>query len=153
MSDPVGMKLYHTARHGDIAEFSSLLRDHTDVNVNWANYSWTSLHIVSIRGNTEVVKLLLAHPNISVNLRSIDGKTSFLFACWLGHMSVVQELLKDPRVDVTLYDFNTRTPLWYASYERKHEVIEWLIASGRDLGDIKNKKGKRLGWWQRLHSP
>ena len=24
-------------------------------------------------------------------------------------------------------------------------MIEWLIASGRDLGDVKNKKGQDLG--------
>ena len=48
---------------------------------------------------------------------------------------------KDPRVDVTQDDNNGRTPLWWASREGKHEVIEWFIASGRDLGDIKNKKG------------
>ena len=42
------------------------------------------------------------------------------------------------------YDNNGCTPLWWASYEGKHEVIEWLIASGRDLGDFENKKGR--GW-------
>ena len=36
-------------------------------------------------------------------------------------------------------------PTVVASYEGKHEVIECLIASGRDLGDIKNKKGG--DWW------
>jgi len=28
---------------------------------------------------------------------------------------------------------------------RKHDVIEWLIACGRDLGDVKNTKGE---YWQ-----
>ena len=32
--------------------------------------------------------------------------------------------------------------LGHASYNGKHEVIEGLIASGRDLGDILNMKGK-----------
>jgi len=27
----------------------------------------------------------------------------------------------------------------------EQEVVEWLIASGRDLGDVKNKEGK--DWW------
>jgi len=51
-------------------------------------------------------------------------------------------LLKDPRVDVTLDDEDGCTPLWYASCNERHEVVEWLIASGRDLGDVKNKKAK-----------
>ena len=57
-------------------------------------------------------------------------------------MGVVRLLLKDPRVDVTQDDNDRRTPLWHASYWGNHKVIEWLIASGRDLGDVKNKKGK-----------
>jgi len=51
-------------------------------------------------------------------------------------------LLKYYRVDVTLEDNHGRTPLWSASCYGKHEVIESLIASGRDLGDVKNKTGK-----------
>ena len=56
-------------------------------------------------------------------------------------MSVVQVLLKDPRVDITQEDGRGRTPLW-TSHDGKHEVVEWLIASGSDLGDIENKIGK-----------
>ena len=50
-------------------------------------------------------------------------------------------LLKDPRVDVALADEDRCTPLWCASYCGHFEVVEWLIASGRDLGDVMNKKG------------
>jgi len=56
-------------------------------------------------------------------------------------VSVVQLLLRDPRVDVTLDDNMGRTPLWHASSEGNLEVIEWLIASGEDLGDIGHAKG------------
>ena len=56
-------------------------------------------------------------------------------------MSVVRFLLKDPRVDVTLDDNQGRIPLWCASLWGYCDVIEGLIASGRDLGDIMNKKG------------
>jgi len=56
-----------------------------------------------------------------------------------GQVSVVCVLLKDPRVDVKEADNNGRTPLWCASNNGYHEVVEWLIASGRDLGDTENK--------------
>ena len=59
-------------------------------------------------------------------------------------MSVVRVLLKDPRVDVTLDDGDGRTPLWCAALEGNHKVIEWLIASGRDLGDVEQDR-ERLG--------
>jgi len=89
--------------------------------------------------------LLLAHPDINVNVRSHAGQTPFSKGCSLGHVSVVEVVLKDPRVDVLLDDNNGCTPLWWASFNGHHEVIEWLVASGRDLGDTKNKKGKWIG--------
>jgi len=57
-------------------------------------------------------------------------------------VSVVEVLLKDPRVDVTLNDDKGCTPLWLASCFGRQKVNECLIASGRYLGDIENKKGK-----------
>ena len=135
-------KLYDAAQKNRVSEVSSLLRDHPGINVNWKGKDqWTALLAASYEGHVEVVKLLLEHPNILVNLRSNNGNTPFLLGCEHGRVSVVQVLLKDPRVDVTLSDHNGRTPLWWASCYGKHEVVEWLIASGRDLGDIKNKKG------------
>ena len=119
------------------------LRDHPGINVNWKeDQRWTPLHGVSVNGHHEIVKLLLAHPAINVNSKTRTGDTPFLFACLYGRVSVVRELLKDPRVDITLADNKQCTPLWWASRNGHHEVIECLIASGRDLGDIENQKGK-----------
>jgi len=134
------------AKECRVDKIQSLLRDNPDINVNWAVFAqWTALHAACWSGQVEVVKLLLAHPDINVNLKDNVGQTPFSLCCERGHVSVVQVLLKDPRVDVTLDDDRGRTPLWYASYYGKHEVIEWLIASGRDLGDIENKKVQELG--------
>ena len=77
-----------------------------------------------------------------VSTRRTSVEKPLSLGCYNSHVSVVRLLLKDPRVDVTLKDKYERTPLWWTSYEGRHEVIEWLIASGRDLGDVKNKKGK-----------
>jgi len=103
----------------------------------------------SSNGHVEVVKLLLAHPDINVNVRNEGGQTPISLGCERGHVSVVRVLLKDPRVNVTLGEYNGCTPLWWASWKGYHEVIEWLIASGRDLGDIENKKGK---WFAREYT-
>ena len=105
-------------------------------------YQWTPLHSASCRGHFEVVKVLLEHSNINVNVKSKDGSTPLALGCWSGYASIVQLLLKDPRVNVALDDNYGCTPLWYASRDGHCEVIEWLIASGRDLGDVESKKGK-----------
>jgi len=66
MSDTVEEKLYYAARDGNVSELSSLLRDHPEINVNWTNeYQWTALHIASFNSRVEIVKLLLAHPDMT----------------------------------------------------------------------------------------
>jgi len=144
MSDPVEALLYDAAQDGRVSEVSSLLRDHPDINVNWTDYNHrTALHAAGWNGHVEVVKLLLAHPDIDVNVRNRYGQTPFSIGCWYDQGSIiVRLLLKDPRVDVKLDDNEGCTLLRYASCSGRHEVIEWLIASGRDLGDVENKKGE-----------
>jgi len=138
-------KLFEAARDGRVGEVLFLLRNHPDLNVNWANehnFQQTALHTAAFYNHTEVVKVLLAHPRINVNQTNMSESTPLLDGCFKGNVSVVQVLLKDPRVNATLEDDEGCTPLWMASCYGHLEVIEWLIASGRDLGDVKNKKGK-----------
>jgi len=139
------LQLYQAAWGGRVVEVRSLLRDHPnlDVNLGYSGDHWTALHVASREGYVEVVKLLLAHPHIHVNVQNGLGQTPLMNSCNNGQAGVVQLLLKDPRVDVTLDDSNGRTPLWYASCYGHRKVVEWLIASGRELGDF-DKKGKPL---------
>ena len=66
MSGPVEIQFYVAAQYGRVSEVSSLLRDHPEINVNWQdNTQWTPLHIASLNGHVEVVKLLLAHPDMT----------------------------------------------------------------------------------------
>jgi len=121
-----------------VKEVRSLLEDNPGLDVNWgdAESRRTALHWASMNGHADVVKLLLGLPAINVNVRSGYGATPFSLGCMEGKVLVVRLLLKDPRVEVALADNNGRTPLWWASCNGRHEVIEWLMASGRDLGDL-----------------
>ena len=135
--------LLHAALVGNVAKMLSLLRKHPGINVNWQDTNqWTALHCASHTGEIEAVKALLVHPHVSVNVKESIERTPFSLACEYGRVSVVRVLLKDPRVDITLEDNKGRTPLWSAAHNRCCEVVGWLIASGRDLGDVENKKGK-----------
>jgi len=51
-------------------------------------------------------------------------------------VSVVWVLLEDPRVDLSFPEKKKSAPLRRAADDGQYEVIEWLIASGRDLGDF-----------------
>ena len=130
---------------GLVEEVAALLKAHPTLNLGHRNkWGTTALHEASLSGQAEIVKLLLAHPTINVDLqRNVSvgyvGGTPLDFGCSRGKVSVVQLLLKDPRVDASLADGYGRTPLWKASCQGLIEIVEWLIASGKDLGDL-NKK-------------
>ena len=76
MFDPVGEELYYAAREGRASEVSALLRDYPEINVNFTSNQWTALHTSTYGGQAEVVKLLLARPDINVNLKNYEGQTS-----------------------------------------------------------------------------
>jgi hypothetical protein len=138
-------RLSGTACLGDVEDVLSILRDNPGLNINWCNENqWTALHRASHNGHVEVVKVLLTHPHININCKDKYGSTPLSYGCMNDRDSVVRVLLKDPRVDITMVDDDGCTPLWHAACEGHNNIIEWLIASGRDLGDIKNTKGEYL---------
>ena len=79
-----------------------------------------------------VIPLLLAHPDIDVNVKDRSGYTPFSYACY-GHPSCVREMLKDSRVKVNEPTNNGKTPLWCAARDGYLDVIKWWIASGREM--------------------
>jgi len=134
-------KLIIGSMRNQIEEIRALLRDNPGLDVNRGHdFGGTSLHFASCNGHVEIVKMLLAHPAINVNLKDFDGATPFLISCWHNQVPVVRLLLKDPRVDATFPDIDEWTPFWKASNWGRDEVLEWLIASGRDLGDVVRKR-------------
>jgi len=68
---------------------SSLLKDNPELDVNWVPRRWVGLHMAAISGEDEVVKLLLAHPAIDVNVNKDDGSTPFSLACQCERIPVV----------------------------------------------------------------
>jgi len=120
------------------------LRNHPGLDVNWKNEDEadsTALHLASEGGHAEVVKLLLAHPQINVNQRDLYESTSILRGCSSRRVPVLRLLLKDPRVDVSLFDIEDNTPLMCVSTIGCLESVKWLIASGKVLDGIRRATG------------
>lgn len=64
-----------------------------------------ALHIACIKENVEIVKLLLAHNQINVNLKCIaEGvkKTALHIACEKGNVEIVKLLLAHQTIDVNV---------------------------------------------------
>ena len=58
---------------------------------------------------------------------------------------MVKELLRDARVDTTLMAENGGTALWIAAQKGHCDVIKWILASGRELGELEAKGKAKNG--------
>ena len=123
---------------GDAEELAELMRQDPGFNVNMEldGDGYTLLHYACI-DRSAVIPLLLAHPDIDVNVKDDYGQTPFFGACDGGHPSCVREMLRDSRVKVNEPDDDGETPLWHAACNGYLDIIRWWISSGRemDLGE------------------
>jgi len=120
---------------GDAKKVAELIRQDPGFNVNMVDgRGWTLLHhaCCGTDSRSAVIPLLLAHPDIDVNVKTKYGETSFYLAC-RGYPSCVREMLKDSRVKVNEASGVGYTPLWNAVANRHLDVIKVWIASGREI--------------------
>eukprot|EP00981_Chlorochromonas_danica_P007587 scaffold1812_cov178-Ochromonas_danica.AAC.2 len=102
----------------------------------------TALHISAAKGDTQIVRLLLLHPEIAVDaMDSKYGYTPLHFASEKGHEEVVKILLADSRVDVNKEELYGETPLYWASENGRVEVIKILLADSRVDVNKQNRNG------------
>jgi len=116
-------------------EVKKILTENKEINVNLKEVStgWTALNYACFSGYDKIVTILMAHPDIDVNVKTDVGRTPFCRTCVNGKTSCARLLLKDARVKVNEPDNNGRTPLWHAAYDGYLEIIKWWIASGREM--------------------
>jgi len=134
---------------GDTKKVAELIRQNPDFNVNMRpnGAGNTLLHFACLGiHRSAVIPLLLAHPDIDVNLRDDYGCNPFDYAC-NGRASCVREMLRHSRVKVNEPDVNGSSPLWYAANNGNLDVIKWWIVSGRemDLGKRENEETDAIG--------
>ena len=72
----------------------NLLLQQKNLNINQRDYDErnTALHFASSWGHTEIIKLLLNHPNIKVNITNDDGRTPLDITSDKGHTQIVELL-------------------------------------------------------------
>jgi len=129
-------QFYEAAYWDRAREVKELLRNNPHLDVNWKNKwddSWTALHIASRGGHDPILAILLAHPNIDVNVKNKSGTTPLMMACGSGSISTVILLLKDARVNINeLSQYRTST-FQGVLCDGRLEVIKWWFAAGREL--------------------
>ena len=91
-------------------------------------------------GYTDVVKALLAHGNIDVNIQNTCKRTPLHNACCFGYTDIVKLLLAHPKIDPNLQDGDEATPSDLAFFEDNTE-IETMV---EDFIKEKEQKEKQL---------
>jgi len=90
----------------------------------------TPLHVAAARGYTEIVELLLSHPNIDVN-KVANGITALDAAIYNGQIKVVEMLLNDERVDVNQSNESGRSALVVACKFGIVEAVRLILQQPR----------------------
>ena len=121
---------------GDVKKLAELMRQDPGFNVNKDHEDGDGRTLLYVACR-EDIPLLLAHPDIDVNVKNEFGVTAFCLACANGHTSSVRLLLKDSRVKVNEPTNSGSTPLQLVARDGCLDVIRWWIVSGRemDLGE------------------
>lgn len=113
-----------------------------------ASNSTTPLLEAARRGHEDVVELLLAVPDIDVNLRggSECSSTPLLSASARGHHRVVKRLLDAPGIEVNMAGCHGRTPLWSAASCGHLTTVQALLAAPSVLPNKADKEGRTPLW-------
>ena len=133
-----------------------------DINLQDIDSGMTALHIVVKRASrrmggmfwmypsisqaeyVDVMKALLRHDNIDVNLQDSRGRTALHYAVEENNLKLVRFLLVSPGIDVTLLDDKGMTPLDLAEHhisEYGEHKIDHRIISALRAAVIQQEKG------------
>tara|TARA_R110002050_G_scaffold18127_1_gene53002 strand:- start:260 stop:712 length:453 start_codon:yes stop_codon:yes gene_type:complete len=100
----------------------------------------TPLHVACSENQPSIIKLLLSHPDIDVNVTTSSGTTPLMLAItWCHEDNILQDMIADDRFDINMQNNSGETCLMLAAqcWRKSHVVRALLQRSTIDL-DIKN---------------
>lgn len=129
--EPKEQLLEYACKSGDATLALDLLKNGS-LNVNWRNDNengFGALHQACFNGHLEIVKALLQHPLIDVNLPMKLLATPLYLACQGNRKEIVEVLVNDPRVDVNLARDEGATPFFITCQRGHVESFEILLTN------------------------
>ena len=106
------------------------------ININVQDkFGETPLMIATSHGCEEVVRILLALPNLDVNMADMAGRTPLMMACYPGGETIVSMLLSHEHIQFNKADFYEKeTALMIAVNDLNPELVRLLLT--RDDIDV-----------------
>ena len=123
---------------GDLAGIQALLDQQPELVASHDMYGFTPLHFAAIKGQEELVQLLLAH-KADIEAQTSSGTTALNLAARNGRKTVVELLLAN-KANINATDNNGWTPLHTAAAMDRKEVVELLLMRGADV-NAKDRSG------------
>jgi ankyrin repeat protein len=113
-------------------EFLKGLAEIVDVHGGYDKFQNTNIHLGTIYGDADLLKILLKRSDANPNLIDICGKTALHSAAQNNNIGAIQILLKfGAKIDAT--DFAFKTALMWALRFRSHESVKSLLTHNPDL--------------------
>ena len=129
---------------GELQEFRQAFEAGADPNTTGGLCGRTCLMVALLRDHTEMVSLLLSHPEIKINEKAIMGSTALHFGCINGSRDSLDLLLALPGLELNERNRAGDTPVMMAIRRGHSEVVRALTQkTGVDL-DLKTVDGETL---------
>ncbi|KAF0690482.1 Aste57867_18138 [Aphanomyces stellatus] len=138
--------LYAACVGGKPKVVDMLLNERNDMDINYVNSDGdTPLIAAAEDGNVDTVRLLLAHPDVHVDVQGSAQQTALTKAAMYGYLEVV-DLLLAAGADTSLVDKNDDTCLDIAIKDENYAVAVALLATGMPLSNIHHQDKLVLEW-------
>ena len=130
-------QLRENCQKGDEHDLDIFLKENLAMDLNVLIEGNSALHIACLlqSPNVNTVKLLLACPDLDLNLRNSAGSTALHLAQNADSLAVAKLLLADPRCDAKARNQEGNTALWRAVYFNQLAIVKWMLfLCGRNMG-------------------
>ena len=110
-----------------------------ETNPELSDLRYTALLLASLRGHSDIVRILIREGAADPNMQQWDGLTALHYAAIRGNPGLVSFLIENKaKIDVVNED--GQTPLVLAVHRGRFETANLLMANGADI-NIKTKLG------------
>lgn len=135
------LKLFMAAKSGKVKRLIEVFRENKTLKINWQytsdNYK-SALYEACDKNHDKIVALLLCHPDIDVNDKTLDQNTALMKACLDGfnfsRNKCAKLLINDHRLTtINHMNANRSYPMLVACHENKLDLAKAIIATGKNI--------------------